>query len=128
MMAGFEKYKAPDVAAPEAPKQNTASEFSYPAPSSVKGNLLAALLAGMRITHLAVWARYGSSRAAHHVFRLRKDGWPVITEEIDVPTSDGRTARIALYSLPVKTIAEAGERGQRFAAECARIEAERRAV
>ena len=41
----------------------------------------------------------------------------VITTEIDVPTSDGRIARIALYSLPEETIQAAGERGQAFIAE-----------
>lgn len=104
------------------------AELCYPTIGTVKAAVLADLLRGDRITHLDVWRRHGSSRAAHHVLRLRQAGWPVVTTEIEAPTSDGRTARIALYSLPVDAIADAGERGQRFAAECARIEAERRAA
>lgn len=105
----------------------TTPGFSLPTMGSVKAAVLADLLRGDRITHMDVWRRHGSSRAAHHILRLRQAGWPIITTEIEAPTSDGRTARIALYSLPVETIAEAGERGQRFAAECAKVEAERRA-
>lgn len=99
-----------------------------PTTGSVKAAVLADLLHGDQITHLDVWCRHGSSRAAHHILRLRQAGWPIITTEIEAPTSDGRTARIALYSLPAETIEAAGERGQRFAQECARIETERRAA
>ena len=97
--------------------ENTTLAFCYPAPSSVKGRTLADLLAGDKLTHMDVWERHGSSRASHHVLMLRRAGFSVITEEIDAPTSDGRTARIALYSLPVETIEAAGERGQQFIAE-----------
>jgi hypothetical protein len=71
----------------------------------------------MQLTHYDVWERHGSSRASHHFMMLRRAGWPVITEEIDVPTSDGRIAHIGLYSLPVEAIEAAGERGQEFIAE-----------
>lgn len=97
--------------------KTTTPAFCYPSPSSVKGRVLSDLLSGYRLTHYDVWEMYGSSRASHHVLVLRKAGWPVITEEIDAPTSDGRTARIALYSLPPETITAAGERGQDFIAE-----------
>jgi len=90
----------------------------FPSPTTVKGRVLADLLSGDKLTHMDVWERDGSSRASHHVLMLRKAGWPVITDEIDVPTSDGRVARIGLYSLPPETIEAAGERGQRFIAEC----------
>lgn len=103
-------------------------EFSFPDPTAVKGRVLADMLRGARITHLDVWQRHGSSRAAHHVLMLRKAGFPIVTREIEAPTSDGRIARIAEYSLPTETIEAAGERGQRYVAECARIEAERRAA
>jgi len=91
--------------------------FIFPAPASVKGRVLSDLLSGYRLTHYDVWEMHGSSRASHHVLVLRQAGWPVITEEIEVPTSDGRIARIALYSLPVETIKASGERGQTFIAE-----------
>jgi len=95
----------------------TTGEFCFPDPRSVKGRVLADLLVGDRLTHLDVWERHGSSRAAHHVLRLRQSGWPITTTEISAPTSDGRTARIALYSLPPETMEAAGERGQAFVAE-----------
>jgi len=96
--------------------QNTTCRFSFPKPPSVKGRVLADLLRGDRLTHLDVWVRHGSSRAAHHVLRLRQAGWPICTIEIDAPTSDGRIARIAEYRLPAESIASAGERGQTFIA------------
>jgi hypothetical protein len=108
----------------QAVGQNKASTpaFCYPAPSSVKGRVLADLLSGDNLTHMDVWERHGSSRASHHILMLRKSGWPVITEEIDAPTSDGRIARIALYSMPCDAIVAAGEIGRRYASEtrCAR--------
>lgn len=108
--------------------QTAVAELCYPRPAAVKGAVLADLLRGDVLSHLDVWQRHGSSRAAHHVLRLRQSGWAVVSEEISAPTSDGRTARIALYSLPAETIAAAGERGQRYASECAAIEAKRRAA
>lgn len=101
---------------------------TFPSPSSVKGAVLADLLAGGRITHEDVWRRHGSSRAAHHVLMLRKAGFPVLTTEIDVPTKDGRTARIAEYSLPAVAIDEAGELGAEFMRLAREVEAERRAA
>ncbi|MBK8760420.1 MAG: hypothetical protein IPM03_08285 [Sulfuritalea sp.] len=93
--------------------QTAVAELCYPSPATVKGAVLADLLRG-------------DNRASHHVLMLRRSGFPVVTDEIDVSTSDGRIARIARYSLPAEAIAAAGERGQRFAQECARVEAERR--
>lgn len=101
----------------EGESETTPRAFCYPTPSSVKGRVLADLLAGMKQTHYDVWSRQGSSRASHHIMMLRRAGFPVITEEIDAPTSDGRTARIALYSLSIETIEAAGERGKQFIAE-----------
>ncbi len=97
--------------------QTAVAQLYYPLPTSVKGRVLADLLAGARITHMDVWERHGSSRAAHHVLMLRKAGWPVITNEIDAPTSDGRIARIAEYSLPIETIEKAGDQGRKFVAK-----------
>lgn len=89
--------------------------FSYPEPTTVKGRVLADLLAGRRITHKHCWIEHGSSRLAHHAYILRRElGWPVRTDEIEVGTSDGRRATIGEYFLPAETIREAGERGRRF--------------
>lgn len=101
----------------EGASKNTTTAFSYPSPSSVKGRVLSDLLSGYKLTHYDVWENHGSSRASHHVLMLRKAGFPVITDEIDVPTSDGRTARIALYSLSRETVDATGERGEVFIAE-----------
>lgn len=89
-------------------------EIGFPSPSSVKGAVLADLLSGLKLTHEDVWRCHGSSRAAHHVLVLRKAGWPIISTEIEAPTKDGRTARIAEYSLPPNVIAEVGDAGTRF--------------
>ncbi len=93
----------------------------YPAPSSVKGRVLASLLAGEELTHLDCWERFCSSRLAHHVHMLRDGGagWPIQTVERPVPTSDGRQAIIAFYSLPKATIDQAGDAGAAYIAKVA---------
>lgn len=42
----------------------------------------------------------GCMRAAARIGELRKEGFPIITEMITVPVRDGKTARVARYSLP----------------------------
>lgn len=103
--------------------------FSYPAASAVKGRVLGALLRGEFLTHLDCWRRFGSSRLSHHVWALRRLGWPVMMLETTVRTSDaGRAAQIGEYYLNADTIAEAGEEGRRYAEQCQRVELERRAA
>jgi len=92
---------------------------TFPAPRSVKGRVLAALLAGQELTHLDCWERFGSSRLAHHAYMLRGAGWPLRSDERPVPTSDGRQAVIAFYSLPAGAIDAAGEAGSQFVAAVA---------
>lgn len=88
---------------------------SFPDPASVKGRVLADLLQGRCPTHLDTWRAHGSSRLAAHVHRLRKSGWPVITDDVRVTTSDnGRRADIARYRLPDGPRAALGERAERF--------------
>lgn len=101
---------------------------AYPSPATVKGRVLGALLRGERLTHKDCWLRFGSSRLSHHVYELRR-AWPVFMEEVNVITSDGgRTAIIGVYYLTADVIAAAGLEGHDFAAECLRIERERRAA
>lgn len=101
----------------------------YPAAEAVKGRVLGALLRGELLTHLDCWCRFGSSRLAHHVHVLRRAGWPVKSMETIVRTSDaGRPATIAEYFLDRSVIEEAGDAGQRYAAEAAAVELERRAA
>ena len=102
---------------------------SFPSPHSVKGRVLGALLRGDRITHLDCWRRFGSARLAHHAYILRGIGWSVEMIEETVTTSDaGRPATIGVYFLTAGVILQAGEEGQQYAAECFRIEAERKAA
>lgn len=97
-----------------------ALKLSYPPPSTVKACVLGDLLAGRTITHKDTWIEHGSSRLAHHVYALRRDGWPIDMVERYVPTSDGgRTAAIGFYSLAQDVIDQAGERGQRYVASVA---------
>lgn len=91
--------------------------FCYPKASTVKGRVLGDLLAGRQITHRDCWTEHGSSRLAHHILMLRQAGWDVQMTEVDASTSDGRTARIGLYSLDASVIAAAGEAGSAYVAE-----------
>ena len=88
---------------------------TYPRASSVKGRVLAALLRGEALTHADCWRRFGSSRLSHHIHMLRAAGWRIDCADMPAPTSDGRIAVIGLYTLQQTSIADAGERGQRFA-------------
>lgn len=111
--------------------QTAVAELCYPSPQTVKGRVLGALLrgGGERLTHYDCWRRFGSARLSHHAYILRSSGWPVQMIEETVTTSDaGRPATIGVYFLTPESITDAGERGQKYAAECARIEAERRAA
>jgi len=109
--------------------KNTTPAFSYPAPTSVKGRVLGALLRGERLTHLDCWRRFGSARLSHHIYCLRGSDWPVQMVEETVTTSDaGRPASIGIYSLDPAVIEAAGERGQEYAEACARVEVERRSA
>ena len=102
---------------------------TFPSPHSVKGRVLGALLRGDRLTHLDCWRRFGSARLSHHIYVLRGIGWSVEMIEETVTTSDaGRAATIGIYLLRAEAISQAGEEGQRYATECARIEAERKAA
>ena len=109
--------------------ETSTAAFSYPSPQTVKGRVLGSLLRGDRLTHKDVWLRFGSARLSHHIYILRGMGWPIQMVEHTVTTSDaGRPATIGVYYLEPAVIKAAGERGRRYAEECARIEAERRAA
>lgn len=104
----------------------TVNQLPLPAPETVKGRCLGALLRGERITHLCCWTRFGSARLSHHAYILRGMGWPVEMIEQTVTTRDaGRPATIGVYFLDPKIIADTGQRGREYAAECASVEIER---
>lgn len=107
----------------------TVNPLPLPAPETVKGRCLGAMLRGERLTHLDCWQRFGSARLSHHVYMLRGIGWPVQMIEQIVTTSDaGRAASIGVYFFSPDTIATAGDEGRKYAEECARVEFERRAA
>lgn len=115
MLTGSTKAIARGQAGEGGKAEKSETLFCYPPADTVKGKVLADLLTGMCITHLDVWMRHGSSRAAHHVFVLKREcGWPIQVEPLDVPTTDGRTAHIARYWLPPETIRDAGTAGREY--------------
>lgn len=125
----MEKAPASQTAEVSAGDKRDSADIFFPDPQSVKGRVLGALLRLDTLTHKDCWLRFGSSRLSHHVLMLRKAGWAVEMTWEDVSTSDaGRVAQIGRYWLPHEVIAKAGEHGQLYAAQCARIEKERRAT
>lgn len=101
----------------------------YPNPQTVIGRVLGALLRRERITAKDIWIRLASNRLSHHIYQLRIDGWPIQIDDTHVITKDAkRPATIGTYWLPSSVIEQAGEYGQKYAAETLRIERERRAA
>lgn len=106
-----------------------ASTFYYPRVESVRGRILGALFRGDRLTQLEALHRFGNFRLAADVEVLRRHGWPIRTDEIEVQTSDaGRRACVAEYHMDPAGIAMAGEEGQRYAAATLAAEIERKAA
>lgn len=104
-------------------------QLCYPDQTTVKGRVLVSLPHGVRLTSNDGLTKFSSSRLAHHIYILRGLGWAVETVDRIVSTRDaGRPATIGVYFLSDDAIAVAGERGQKYAAKCARINVERRAV
>lgn len=78
--------------------------YELPRERTVKAAVLADLLCRRSITHRDCWLEHGSSRLAHHVMILRDGGWPIETHRQLVPTSDGRSADIAHYTLDLSLV------------------------
>ncbi len=56
--------------------------------------------------------RLGTSRLSSQVHELRhRYGWPVVTTEVEVYTSDGRVEKVGVYSLPAEVVEEARKEG-----------------
>ena len=70
-----------------------------PTDGTARAAILAELEAGQTLTSLDVWQRIGSSRLAADIHTLRGMGWPIVAEWIDVEAREGRTARVACYSM-----------------------------
>lgn len=82
-----------------AQDSDDATTLSRPRTGSVKAAVLDALVAGERITSLQALARWGTSRLAGLIHQLRREGWAIRSEEIEVETGHGRIAHVALYSM-----------------------------
>jgi hypothetical protein len=69
--------------------------------STIKADVLAQLLEGVRLTGMdAVW-QINTTRLASQVHVLRSaDGWPIESRGRTIDTSDGRSEEISVYSLP----------------------------
>lgn len=101
----------------------------YPNVESVRGRILGAFLRGDHLTQQDTLRRFSDFRLAAQVEALRKSGWHVVTEMIDVGTRDaGRKAEIARYHLPVELIEASGDIGRRYAADALAAELRRRAA
>jgi hypothetical protein len=104
-------------------------KLTFPDMDFLPGRVLGILLTGRRYTSKDSWIELCHSRLSDSIWKLRRLGWPVnMSEELVVTGDAGRTASIGVYYLDAETIADAGERGQRYATECARIEAARRSA
>ena len=89
----------------------------YPAPGTVAGRVLGALLHRGPMTGKACWLRVGSSRLAHHIWFLRENGWPILSQRVVVTSSDhDRKANIAEYWIESADIAAANKRTLKDAA------------
>jgi hypothetical protein len=79
---------------------STATEYrGRPRAGTVLAEILAALEAGRSLTSGDAWQEFGGARLAADVYRLRKLGWPIVAQEIEVPCRGSRTAKVARYRL-----------------------------
>ncbi len=103
--------------------------FYFPRPQSVRGRILGALLRGERLTPQDSLRRFSDFRLAAQIEALRKVGWAIKTEIVEVATRDaGRRAEVAEYHLLDGAIADAGEKGSRYAEAARHAEIARRAA
>lgn len=96
---------------------NFDSDTAAPAPEAVCGafpkrldtvraTVLARMLKGEQLTAMDGVIDASTTRLASDVHVLRRKlEWDVITEEVEVPTADGRMADVARYSLSAEVIA-----------------------
>lgn len=111
----------------EVSTANNNQQFAFylPRVETVRGRILGALLRGDRLTQQDSLRRFSDFRLAAQIEALRKSGWAIVTEMIDVGTRDaGRKAEIAKYHLPAEVIAAAAGNGLEYAS--AALEAEHR--
>lgn len=107
---------------------NTTSLY-FPSCKSVRGRILGALLRGDSLTQQDALRRFSSFRLAADVEVLRKRGWVIDTEMVDVITRDsGRKSEVGRYSMPSDAITAAGDFGSQYAETARQAEIARRAT
>lgn len=74
----------------------------YPRKGTARADVLDALRAGQMLTGMGAWRAFGTSRLAADVFELRRMGWPIVAETINVPARHGHRSKIARYHLPTR--------------------------
>lgn len=100
--------------------QSTAAESpntiprTFPTHGTQGARFLAALLAGREINPLLAWRDFGIYRVSDVVFRLRKLGWPVETDDLTVQNRFNEGCVVALYSLAPDVTVQAGVEAQQF--------------
>ena len=72
---------------------------SKPRAGTVVAAILSALEGGRALTSGDAWREFGTSRLASFVHVLKRRGWPIVAEEVEVSSRDGRVARVARYRL-----------------------------
>lgn len=106
----------------------TTAHQTYPSHGTQAARFLAALLAGRQINPLLAWQDFGIYRTSDVVFRLRKLGWPVKTDDLAVENRFGEACIVALYSLPTDVIEQAHDAHQFVCTERETLREMRRAA
>lgn len=87
---------------------------SYPRHGTQAARLLGATLTGRSINPLEAWREFGIYRTSDVVLRLRKAGWPILTDDLPVLNTFREECVVGLYRLEQAAIDRAGAEGQRF--------------
>lgn len=66
---------------------------------SKKNDVLKHLKRYKSITSMTAFEKYGATRLSAIIFNLRKEGWNIITEEIEIKDRHGNNCRYANYIL-----------------------------
>lgn len=83
----------------KAPSDACTAYRTWPREGTNRRRILDALLSGDTLTSADAWERLGAARLAADVHQLRRDGWPIEAESIEVVCRGGRRAIIARYWL-----------------------------
>jgi hypothetical protein len=90
---------------------------TFPRHGTQPARFLASMLTGKQINPLAAWREFGIYRTSDVVLRLRKAGWPIITDDLPVQNTFREECVVGLYSLEQSAIDQAGAEGMRFVEE-----------